>query len=73
MPDFNNFAGRGFREGRFRDVGGGAPGSGGNVPPQRKKLDWKKLGRRLLIVFLVLLILAAVFGSYYNVSEQQNG
>ena len=72
MPDFNNFAGRGFREGRFRDVGGGAPGSGGNVPPQRKKLDWKKLGRRLLIVFLVLLILAAVFGSYYNVSEQQN-
>ena len=39
MPDFNNFAGRGFREGRFRDVGGGAPGSGGNVPPQRKKLD----------------------------------
>ena len=72
MPDFNNFAGRGFREGRFRDVGGGAPGSGGNVPPQRKKLDWKKLGRRLLIVFLVLLILSAVFGSYYNVSEQQN-
>ena len=72
MPDFNNFAGRGFREGRFRDVGGGAPGSGGNVPPQRKKLDWKKLGRRVLIVFLVLLILSAVFGSYYNVSEQQN-
>ena len=55
MPDFNNFAGRGFREGRFRDVGGGAPGSGGNVPPQRKKppeTSWPTLKPNTAISFL---------------------
>ena len=77
MPDFNNFAGRGFREGKFRDIGGGPTGSGGPGSPggnarQRKPFDAKGLIRRVLVVLLILLILSAVFNSYYNVSEQQN-
>ena len=74
MPDFNNFAGRGFREGKFRDVGGatGPSGPGDGNARQRKPFDGKGLFRRVLVVLLVLLILSAVFNSYYNVSEQQN-
>ena len=74
MPDFNKFTGRGFREGVFRDVGGpaGPGGTGGGNTRQRKPFDGKSFLRRALVVLLVLLILAAVFNSYYNVSEQQN-
>ena len=74
MPDFNNFAGRGFREGKFRDVGGatGPGGPGDGNARQRKPFDGKGFFRRVLAVLLVLLILSAVFNSYYNVSEQQN-
>ena len=73
MPDFNNFTGRGFREGRFRDAGGqGGPNGAGNVPPQRKKPDVKVIIRRVLVVLLILVVLSTVMGSFYNVSEQQN-
>ena len=74
MPDFNKFTGRGFREGVFRDVGGpaGPGGTGGSNTRQRKPFDGKGFLRRALVVLLVLLILSAVFNSYYNVSEQQN-
>ena len=71
MPGFNNFSGRGFRDGQFRDVGGGPTGAGGPAP-QRKKPNVKGILSRALVVVLLLAVLAAVFGSYYNVSEQQN-
>ncbi len=72
MPDFNGFQGRGFQNGKFRDVGGGQTGSGGGQAPHQHKIDVKKTVRRVIIVLLAVLILTAVLGSYYNVSEQEN-
>ena len=82
MSDFKGFTGREFREGNFRDVNVGSDGtysSGpagprpeGSPPRQRKKPDMKRWGGRILIVLVILVLLAAVLGSYYNVSEQEN-
>ena len=74
MPDFNGFQGRGFQNGKFRDVGGAQGGGGAGQPPRSRNIniDIKKTVRRLVIVLLAVLILTAVLGSYYNVSEQEN-
>ena len=72
MPDFKGFQGREFRDGQFRDVGGAPSGGSAGTPPRRGKLDVKTVLKRVIVVLLVLLILTAVMGSYYNVSEQEN-
>ncbi len=73
MPDFNGFQRRGFRDGRFRDVGGDPqPGGDGGSPRRRQPPNLKKILSRLLIVLLALLVLSTVFGSFYKVSEQEN-
>lgn len=72
MPEFNGFNGRGFRDGKFRNVGGGAPDANGGPAPQRKRPDIKKILRTALVVLLILVLLSTVMGSFYNVSEQQN-
>ena len=73
MPDFNGFQGRGFQNGKFRDVGGTQNGGSGQAPrPRNINIDVKKTVRRLIVVLLAVLILTAVLGSYYNVSEQEN-
>ena len=72
MPQFNGFQGRGFQNGKFRDVGGTQDGGGSGQPPRQRNFDLKKTIRTVIMVVLVLLILSAVLGSYYNVSEQEN-
>ena len=72
MPDFKGFTGREFREGQYRDVGGTPPGGSAGVPPQKKPRNWKTFFKRSVVVILALVILSAVLGSYYNVSEQEN-
>ena len=72
MPDFKGFTGREFREGQYRDVGGTTPGGSAGVPPQKKPRNWKTFFKRSVVVILALLVLSAVLGSYYNVSEQEN-
>ncbi len=72
MPDFKGFTGREFREGQYRDVGGTPPGGSAGVPPQKKPRNWKTFLKRSVVVILALLMLSAVLGSYYNVSEQEN-
>ncbi len=72
MPQFNGFQGRGFQNGKFRDVGGTQDGGGSGQPPRQRNFDLKKTIRTVIVVVLVLLILSAVLGSYYNVSEQEN-
>ena len=72
MPQFNGFQGRGFQNGKFRDVGGAQDGGGSGQPPRQRNFDLKKTIRTVIVVVLVLLILSAVLGSYYNVSEQEN-
>ena len=72
MPDFKGFTGREFREGQYRDVGGTPPGGSAGVPPQKKPRNWKTFLKRSVVVILALVILSAVLGSYYNVSEQEN-
>ena len=72
MPDFKGFQGREFRDGKFRDVGGTPPGGSAGTPPRRGKPDVKKVLKRVIVALLALLILTAVMGSYYNVSEQEN-
>ena len=82
MSDFKGFSGREFREGNFRDVnigsdgtyssGPNGPNPGGSPQRQRRKPELKKWAGRVLIVLVILVLLAAVLGSYYNVSEQEN-
>ncbi len=74
MPDFKGFSGRGFQDGRFRDVNVGPDGSYASGPsaPQRKKPDAKRVTRNILIIVLILVIAVTVLSSYYNVSEQEN-
>ena len=72
MPDFRGFQGREFRDGQFRDAGSTPPGGSGGTPPRRGMPDVKKVLTRVVIVLVALLILTAVLGSYYNVSEQEN-
>lgn len=72
MPDFKGFQGYEFRDGKFRDVGSAPPGGGGGQAPQRRKPELKTIIRNVVIVILALLILSAILGSYYNVSEQEN-
>ncbi len=72
MPDFKGFQGREFREGHFQDAPGTPPGGSSGQPPRQRSFDAGKIIRRVLIVLLVLVLFSVVFGSYYNVSEQEN-
>ena len=72
MSDFRPFQGHEFREGQYQDAGGPPPGGSNGAPPFRNKPDIKKVLKRVLTVALALLVLSAVLGSYYNVSEQEN-
>lgn len=72
MPDFRGFQGHEYHNGQFRDVGGPPPGGNGSVPPTRNPVDIQKTVKRILIVLLVILLVFAILGAYYNVSEQEN-
>ena len=74
MPDFKGFTGREFREGQFRDASGAQtpPGGGAGQPPRKNRFSTGRIIRTVLIVVVALFILSVLFGSYYNVSEQEN-